>query len=39
MAITESIQKELDDGNHTAGVFVDLKKCFDTVDHSILLDY
>ena len=38
MAIVERIQKQLDTGNHTAGIFVDLKKAFDTVDHNILLE-
>ena len=38
MATVESIQKQLDAGNYTAGVFVDLKKAFDTVDHNILLE-
>ena len=38
MTIAERIQKQLDAGNHTAGVFVDLKKAFDTVDHNILLE-
>ena len=37
MTIVESIQKQLDAGNYTTGVFVDLKKAFDTVDHNILL--
>ena len=32
MAIVERIQKQLDAGNYTAGVFVDLKKAFDTVN-------
>ena len=38
MTIAERIQKQLDAGNYTAGVFVDLKKAFDRVDHNILLE-
>ena len=35
--ITENIRKALDDGNIGWGVFVDLQKVFDTIDHKILL--
>ena len=35
--ITENIRKALDDGNIGCGVFVDMQKAFDTIDHQILL--
>ena len=35
--ITENIRKAADDGNIGCGVFADLEKAFDTVDHQILL--
>ena len=37
MSITENIQTQLDEGKYCTGVFADLKKAFDTVDHNILL--
>ena len=35
--ITKNIRKALDDGNIGCGVFVDLQKAFDTVDHQKFL--
>ena len=37
MSITENIQTHLDKNELTAGVFLDLRKAFGTVDHDILL--
>ena len=37
ISITENIRKALDDRNTGRGVFVDLQKAFDTVNHQILL--
>ena len=37
MSIVENIQTQLDNGVFAAGVFVDLRKVFDTVDHKTLL--
>ena len=36
--ITESIQEAIDNKNFACGVFIDLQKAFDTVNHSILLN-
>lgn len=37
MKITEEITTAVDNYQHTIGVFIDLKKAFDTIDHSILI--
>ena len=35
--LTESVRKAIDNNEFSVGVFVDLQKAFDTVDHGILL--
>ena len=37
ISLTELIRKALDDDKFACGVFIDLQKTFDTVDHNILL--
>ena len=36
--ITEEIRNALDNENYACGVFIDLEKAFDTVNHAILID-
>ena len=38
ITIVEIISKALDTGIYVVGVFLDLKKAIDTVDHNILLE-
>ena len=37
MQITEKIKESIDKGNFGCGVFINLRKAFDTVNHNILL--
>ena len=36
--ITETIRKALDKDDYACGIFIDLQKAFDTVNHEILID-
>ena len=38
MDLVDNISKNIDDGNYSIGIFHDLSKAFDTIDHTILLD-
>ena len=37
LLITDQIQRAVEGGHLTYGIFLDLSKAFDTVDHNILL--
>ena len=37
ISTTELIKSELEDGNYVAGIFIDLEKALDTVNHDILI--
>ena len=37
ISLTENIRKSLDEENIGCGIFADLQKAFDTVEHNILL--
>lgn len=36
--LVDKISNEIDKGNSTIGIFLDLSKAFDTIDHNILID-
>ena len=38
ISITDKIQKAIDQGYYSCGIFLDLSKAFDMVNHQILLD-
>ena len=36
--LTDSLKESVDKGKYSCGIFIDLTKAFDTVNHSILID-
>ena len=37
LELVAKITKSIDDGMHTMGIFMDIERAFDTIDHNILL--
>ena len=37
LELTDKISKAIDEGKYTVGIFLDLSKAFDTVNHEILI--
>ena len=38
MELVEEVSTAIENGDYTVGVFIDLKKAFDTIDHNLLLN-